>query len=202
MTSPLSLVNPAAPHTGTAQPPRPIREPSHAGSERRTTPAPEILESDNGWVDAGPFRALANTLVAETGWHWRVVALAADVPASTLRGLLGLGRRSRSAQPQIRRNNALALWTNDTARLLARGSRHELARTARMALRILGAHRHGTDSLVAMTGLPRHLIIELASGRRRHCTLLTTWRCRAALQAHAENLRRAGAGPLAAQQAA
>ncbi|ARO12311.1 hypothetical protein EFN20_01610 [Propionibacterium freudenreichii] len=146
-------------------------------------------EASTGWVDAAPFRAMAHRLMAETGWHWRVLALATDVPAGTMRALLGLGRAARHEHPRIRRSDALSLWERDAGYLLARAARPELARTTRICLRVLIARGHTVRTISTMTALPVHLVIELASGRRRHCTAMTTWRCRAAMQSHAEKLR-------------
>jgi hypothetical protein len=81
------------------------------------------------------------------------------------------------------------LWERDAGYLLARAARPELARTTRICLRVLIARGHTVRTISTMTALPVHLVIELASGRRRHCTAMTTWRCRAAMQSHAEKLR-------------
>lgn len=143
-------------------------------------------DAASGWVDAVPFRALARRLIEDTGWHWRVVALATELPAGTMRSLLGLGRAPRHAHPRIRRSHALSLWERDANSLLARAQRGELARTARACLRTLIAHGHDISALAAATGLPKPMIIELVSGRRRRCPAMTTWRCLAAAQAHDE----------------
>lgn len=151
-----------------------------------TTDAPV----DHAWVQAAPFRAHLQCLVANSGLPWRVVALAAGLPAGTAKRLMG---PSRGAGEQLRREDAQALLatTVDSLALLQR--RRVAVTEARRALRWLRERGAPLAWVHSRTGIESYLLELLDAGRADTIGRLQELQLCALQQEVAQQRSRAGA---------
>lgn len=110
-------------------------EPAHP---TRPRPVTELgaLGMSPAWVDAAPFRAHLRRLVAQTGEHPRVLALAAGVPPATVGALL---RRPASRPGRIRAVDAIRLLSLTPAAIVELGATVVASDDTRRRLAALGS---------------------------------------------------------------
>lgn len=141
-----------------------------------------IERCDHTWVQAAPFRAHVRHLIDAAGVPWRVIAIAARVPAATVRTLL-VGRDGR-LRPRISRRSAECLMTVRVDDLqAARFTPVPAARTGRM-LSALHQRGLGWEEMAAMLGSDAVTLSRIACGGRRTCPALLELLAQAACGAH------------------
>lgn len=110
-----------------------------------------VLRAESGrWVHAAPFRRYAEHLVEASKLPWRVVALAADIPAGTMHGLL-YGRAGRRTY-RIRERDAAALLSVTPGWLISLSARPVPAAAPGEWVRALLAAGHSSGRLATLLG--------------------------------------------------
>lgn len=133
------------------------------------------------WVDATPFRAHVADLIHESRLPWRVVAMAAGVPAQVVRSLL-FGRQGAPVR-RLRGIDATSLLAVSSRGLLAAERARVAAYEVPRLLTALAERRWSVADISARVDIPAWQLESLADGTAPKCSQLTLWRLKAVADA-------------------
>ena len=124
-----------------------------------------------GWVHAAPFRIHVQTLISQTGLPWRVIALAADVPAPAVRTLIQ--GRNGQFRPFVLQEHAVALLSLCSRSLTEKSMRYVPAGQARWIVNRLLRDGLSTTAIAQLCRVDESEITALCGHRVQRVRSLT-----------------------------
>lgn len=138
------------------------------------------LDARTEWVGAREFSAHLRHLAGSTGVPWRALAMLAGVSSRTVGRLMGRGRPLR----RIRAVDAeRILLLGETSIDEAQRQCVDATSTLKRVQALLEAG-HTLPDVAGYLNLSSAQLVQLITGPRRHCTMMTRMRANAACEAH------------------